>query len=135
MVGIIVASHGQMAQGLLDTTKWFFGDQPQFEAICLQPGQDLEEFDQIIQDTIARVNSGDGVILFCDLLFGTPCNRSALALRDGVEVITGMNLPVILELLGCREFTEESLKELTTRMIEVAREGIKDLKAVLDEVA
>ena len=42
MVGIIVASHGQMAQGLLDTTKWFFGDQPQFEAICLQPGQDLE---------------------------------------------------------------------------------------------
>ena len=134
MIGIVIASHGPMADAILETSKWFFSDQEQFTSIGLQPGQDLEEFDSLLQEKIAEVDSGDGVLVFVDLLFGTPCNRTALMLNDNVEVIAGVNLGVILEVLGGRQYYEGSLKEYTNELIEICKGSVGDLKEILNAV-
>ena len=132
MIGIIVASHGPMAAGVVETSQWFFGEQPQLEALCLQPGQDLEEFDRQIREAAERVDTGDGVLVLCDLLFGTPCNRAALQISEKIQVLAGMNLGVLLELLGSREYYEGSLKELTAQSVDTARKAIDDVGALLE---
>ncbi len=127
MVGVIVASHGNMAQGVWETSKWFFGDQPQFEALCLSPEDRPEDYTKALEAAVERVDTGDGVIIFCDLLFGSPCNCAARILRDGVDVITGLNLSVILEVLGSREFERPDLNTL----VSVGKDGVRNLKEVL----
>lgn len=132
MIGMIVASHGPMAQGLLETSQWFFGEQPQFEALCLQPGQDLDEFDRLMAEAAERVDTGDGVIVFCDLLFGTPCNRAALQLSDKIQILAGVNLGVILEMLGSREYYEGTLTDYVASCVDTARNAIEDVGKLLN---
>ena len=130
MKGIILASHGKLAEGLLDTLKLFNGEQEQLETLCLLPGDDIAEFVIRIKETADKINTGDGVVVFCDLLFGSPCNCSGRLLmdeewKDKIEVITGMNLPMIMEYLACREngMTAEDI-------IHAGKEGIQDFAQV-----
>lgn len=107
MKGIILASHGKLAEGLLDTLKIFAGEPENIEAICLMPGDDMAEFLTKMKNSIENVDTGEGVVVFCDLLFGTPCNCSGAIFKqegaiDNIQVITGMNLPMVLEYIGSR---------------------------------
>lgn len=126
MKGVILTSHGKLAEGLLDTLTLFNGQQEQLEALCLLPGDDIARFVSRIKESVDRVNSGEGVIIFCDLLFGSPCNCSSRLLideelKDKVDVITGMNLPMVMEYLACRENGMSS-----EDIINVGKEGIQD---------
>lgn len=126
MKGVILTSHGKLAEGLLDTLTLFNGQQEQLEALCLLPGDDIADFVSRIKESVDRVNSGEGVIIFCDLLFGSPCNCSSRLLmdeelKDKVDVITGMNLPMVMEYLACRENGMSS-----EDIINVGKEGIQD---------
>lgn len=108
MKGVILASHGKLADGLLDTLQLFNGEQEQLVSLCLLPGDDIVEFVNRIKEAVDQVNTGDGVVVFCDLLYGSPCNCSSRLLMDDelkgkVDVITGMNLPMVMEYLGMRE--------------------------------
>ena len=76
MKGIILASHGKLADGMMDTLKMFSGDIQQADAICFLPGEDMKEFLDKLEKAIDAVDTGDGVVVFCDLLFGSPCNCS-----------------------------------------------------------
>lgn len=128
MIGIILTSHGELAKGLLETTKLFLGeDLEQIEAVCLQPQDNPDEFVNVLAEAVKRVDSGDGVLVFCDLLFGSPCNCMARILGDNVEVITGMNLPMVLEVMTSRTFSKPDV----TALIETGKSGVADLKAVL----
>lgn len=131
MKGIILASHGGLAEGMMDTLKMFSGDLQQVEAICFLPGEDMEEFLEKLEKTIQAVDTGEGVVVFCDLLFGSPCNCSAKLLGDSkyadrINVITGMNLPMIMEYETARAggMTVEE-------MIETGQNGIVDFNAML----
>ena len=96
MVGILLMSHGRMAEGMLDSSKLFFGDDiPQIKALCLMASDNPEEFDEKIRAAVEEIDDGQGVIAMCDLLGGTPCNRSALVLNDRLQVITGMNFSIL----------------------------------------
>lgn len=126
MKGVILTSHGKLAEGLLDTLTLFNGQQEQLEALCLLPGDDIAGFVSRIKESVDRNNSGEGVIIFCDLLFGSPCNCSSRLLmdeelKDKVDVITGMNLPMVMEYLACRENGMSS-----EDIINVGKEGIQD---------
>lgn len=130
MKGVILASHGKLAEGLLDTLKMFNGEQEQIETLCLLSGDDIAEFVTLIRETIDKINTGDGVIVFCDLLFGSPCNCSsrllmAEELKDKIDVITGMNLPMVMEYLACRENGM-----VTEDIINAGKEGIQDFVKV-----
>lgn len=124
MKGIILLSHGPMAKGVYETTKWFFGeDISQYEYLCLEADDTIEEFDQKLQKMIAKVDSGEGVLIFTDLLGGTPCNRCVQLISEHVEVFAGMNLTIVLEQLARRladNYDNETL-------IEIGRAGLTQL--------
>ena len=108
MKGIVLTSHGLLADGMLDTIKIFSGEPSQIKALCLMPGDDMAKFLGDLCDAIDEVDTGDGVLVFCDLLFGTPCNCSGALLgkkeyKERVQVITGMNLAMLLEYIRMRD--------------------------------
>lgn len=133
MKGIVLASHGKLAEGLLDTLKIFSGDPDNVEAICLMPGDDIPEFLQQLKTSIQNVDTGEGVVVFCDLLFGTPCNcGGALFKQEGnlesVQIITGMNLPMVLEYVGSRN-NNMSFSDI----INTGKAGIVDFNSLYKE--
>ena len=132
MKGIVITSHGPMAQGILDTSKLFFGEQAQMKACCLNAEDNPDEFVDVLKAAIAEVDKGDGVYVFCDMLFGSPCNCMARVIAedmesDKVQVITGVNLAMILQVLSVREADNPEVSEL----LESGHSGIADLKEVL----
>lgn len=128
MVGILLMSHGRMAEGMLDSSKLFFGDDiPQIKALCLMASDNPEEFDEKIRAAVEEIDDGQGVIAMCDLLGGTPCNRSALVLNDRLQVITGMNFSILLELLGRRMSVNDISEIDIPELIQVGKDGIISL--------
>ena len=134
MIGVLAISHGKVAEGMLDAAHMFFGDDlPGVEALCFMSSDNPEDFDVKLKDAVARVNTGDGVIIFADLMGGTPANRSMYVLGDDVQVITGANMTMMLELLGTRlaEGTKVS-KELVEQLQETGRTGIVNINALMN---
>ena len=132
MKGIVITSHGPMAQGILETSKLFFGEQPQIKACCLSAEDNPDDFVNVLKDALKEVDTGDGVIVFCDMLFGSPCNCMARIIAedmesDKVQVITGVNLAMILQILSVREANDVDVAEL----LKAGNDGIADLKAIL----
>lgn len=132
MKGIVITSHGPMAQGILETSKLFFGEQPQIKACCLSAEDNPDDFVNVLKDAVKDVDTGDGVIVFCDMLFGSPCNCMARIIaedmeNDKVQVITGVNLAMILQILSVREANDVDVAEL----LKAGNDGIADLKAIL----
>ena len=132
MKGIVITSHGPMAQGILETSKLFFGDQPQMKACCLSAEDNPDEFVDVLKQAVAEVDTGDGVIVFCDMLFGSPCNCMARVIgadlqSDRIKVLTGVNLSMILQILSTREAGDPAVEEL----LNAGKEGIGDLNAIL----
>lgn len=135
MKGIVIASHGKMAEGLLDTLQLFCGELVQVEAVCLEPGEDLASFSLKLKKAFDKVETGDGTYMFCDLLFGTPCNTVSSFLnipeyKDKIEVITGMNLPMLLEYTNSRAYNTCGNKE---DLINIGKDGIVDFNKLLEE--
>ena len=102
MLGIVVISHGDMAKGMLNSASMFFGELEQVVSCGLYPADSPEDFDVKLTEAIASVDTGDGVYVLCDLVGGTPCNRAAYKCSSTVQVIGGMNLSMLMELLGMR---------------------------------
>lgn len=135
MIGILLMSHGKMAEGMLDSSKLFFGDDiPQIKALCLEPSDNPEEFDQRIKAAVEEIDDGTGVIAMCDLLGGTPCNRSAFVLNERLQVITGMNFTILLELLGKRMSAEDLSDINIAELIETGKNGIVNLNEYFKEL-
>ncbi len=129
MKGVVLLSHGPLAKGMYETTKWFMGECiPQYTYLCLEESESPESFDNKIKTSISLVDSGEGVILICDLKGGTPCNRSIVFINEKVELLSGMNLSLVLELLGNRLSGVYDYKEL----INTAREGISDINSLVN---
>lgn len=131
MIGILLISHGNLASGMADAASMFCGDNiSQFDWLCLQKEDNPEDFGAKIDDKVAELDKGDGVVILADLYGGTPCNQSIFRLNDKVNVVPGMNLAMLVELLSVREFCEISVEQI----IETGRDGIKNVKQLLAEV-
>ena len=117
MKGIIITSHGPMAQGILETSRLFFGEQEQMKAFCLFAEDNPDSFVEVLKEGIKEVDTGDGVFVFCDMLFGSPCNCMARIIgedvqSDKIQLLTGVNLAMILQILAVRESGEVSVEDL-----------------------
>lgn len=103
MIGIVLISHGDLARGMAHSATFFMGDSiEQMEYCCLEKDTSPEKFAGELETAIKKADSGDGVVVLADLFGGTPCNQAVLKLSDKVELIAGMNFPVLLELLTAR---------------------------------
>ena len=120
MVGIILASHGEFANGILQSGAMIFGDQPDVKAK--------------IEAAIATFENQDEVLFLVDLWGGTPFNQSN-GIIDGHEdkwaIVTGLNLPMLIEAYASR-MSMTSAHEIATHICEVARDGVKTQPATLE---
>lgn len=104
MIGIVLVSHGQLADDFISVLSHIVGPQKQVAAVCIGPEDDMERRRQDIIDAVEKADSGDGVALLTDMFGGTPSNL-AISVMNGrkVEVIAGMNLPMLVKLASIRE--------------------------------
>lgn len=119
MIGIVLASHGALAEGMRDSAEMLFGSVEQVSCVSLQHGEDSGEFLERLRSAIDTVDTGEGAIVLCDILGGTPSNRAAMLL-DRAQILAGMNLPLLLELLGQRLDGALNLEHL----LSVGRSGV-----------
>jgi len=122
MVGIVIVSHLNLASELLKTAELIVGKIPASRTLSLDPKKDVEILRKEIQSAVKEVNSGDGVIILTDMFGGTPSNLALTFLSPQVEVVSGVNLPMLIKVTAQRE--ETALKELAIKAKDYGRNNI-----------
>lgn len=103
MIGLVLITHGRLAEELRHAMEHVVGPQRAVATVCIGPEDDMEGRRQDIRASIAEVDQGDGVVLLTDIMGGTPCNLAvSLADRKSVDVIAGVNLPLLVKLAKLR---------------------------------
>ncbi len=104
MIGLILVTHGRLADQFVEAMEHVVGPQDAVETVCIGPNDDVELRRAEIADKIAAVDTGEGTIVLTDLFGGTPSNLAISLLDAGrVEVIAGINLPMLIRLAGARK--------------------------------
>lgn len=110
MIGLVLVTHGHLAEEFLSAMQHVMGQQSQAETVCIGPDDDMEVRRNEILDKIHRVDTGDGVVVMTDMFGGTPSNL-AISIMDKakVEILAGINLPMLIKFATLRH--ERPLKE------------------------
>ncbi|MGN0482873.1 MAG: mannose/fructose/sorbose PTS transporter subunit IIB [Lachnospiraceae bacterium] len=126
MVGIVIASHGGFAKGILQSSQMIFGEQPDVAAVTLQPDQGPDDIRKQMEDAIAGFESPDEVLFLADLWGGTPFNQAnnLVSTHEKWAIVAGMNLPMLLQAFDVRT-TEETAHEVARQIVEEAKEGVR----------
>jgi mannose PTS system EIIA component len=104
MIGLILVTHGRLAEEFLVALEHVVGPQQHIETVCIGPRDNMEERRREIATAIRKVEQGKGVIILSDLFGGTPSNLAISLLEPGrVEVIAGINLPMLIRLDSARK--------------------------------
>ncbi len=104
MIGVVVVTHGQLAIELVNAAEMIVGDLPQFTAVSIGWHDDVSDAREDIAQAIERVRGEEGVLLLTDMFGGTPSNLGMTFLeKDRLEVITGVNLPMLIKLASVRQ--------------------------------
>jgi len=103
MIGLVLVTHGRLAVEFRAALEHVVGPQSQIEAVTIGPEDDVEERRKDIIEAVKRVDSGDGVAILTDMFGGTPSNLGMTFLEtDRIEVITGVNLPMLIKLASLK---------------------------------
>jgi PTS system mannose-specific IIA component len=104
MIGVVIVTHGNLAKEFRAALEHVVGPQEQLATICIQPNDDMEERRRAILKAIGSVDNGDGCVLLTDMFGGTPSNLAISVMDEShVEVIAGINLPMLVKLARVRE--------------------------------
>ncbi|MET1028522.1 MAG: PTS sugar transporter subunit IIA [Dongiaceae bacterium] len=104
MIGMVLVTHGNLAAEFLSALEHVVGPQTQVATVCIGADDDMELRRQEIFQRVAEVDTGDGVVLATDMFGGTPSNLAISMLdRANVEVIAGVNLPLLIKLASVRK--------------------------------
>jgi mannose PTS system EIIA component len=104
MIGMVLVTHGRLAAEFIAALEHVVGPQRNVKAVCIGPDDDMEARRKEIIDSVAAVDEGDGVVLLTDMFGGTPSNLAISVMeKSTVEVIAGVNLPMLIKLAGLRE--------------------------------
>ena len=129
MVGILLASHYTLGECLKDTASHIVGERDNVLALALNRSDKAEHFAEKIKEAVAKLEKGDGVIIFTDMFGGTPCNAAmSLYLNDeSVRIITGFNLPLVIEAIM---HSDKPIDELVKSLMDKRDKTIVDAKAL-----
>jgi len=131
MVGIIVISHGPFSKALIESAQMVYGKQEKVEALCLEAGVSMDSLRNKINKIITEFKVNE-VLIMVDLLGGTPYNASSIEMENSnINVITGLNMPMLLEALLFRDETLENISSIATQ---AGRSGIVNVKEKLDNI-
>ncbi|HEY7645558.1 MAG TPA: PTS sugar transporter subunit IIA [Hyphomicrobiales bacterium] len=132
MIGIVIVTHGNLAQEFRAALEHVVGPQEQIATICIQPDDDMEERRRAIIKAVATVDKGEGCVLLTDMFGGTPSNLAISVMDEShVEVIAGINLPMLVKLARVRE--EQPIGEAIKLAQEAGRKYIHVASHVLTE--
>lgn len=127
MVGIIIASHGEFAKGILQSGSMIFGEQEDAKAVTLMPSEGPDDIRAKLQEAVASFSNQDEVLFLVDLWGGTPFNQVNNLFeehKDKWAIVAGLNLPMLIEAYASR-LSMESAQEIAAHIIETAKEGVK----------
>ncbi len=132
LVGALIVTHGQLGQELVAVAQTIVGEISHIVAVSIGLNDDVEESKKRIEEAVQKVNQGKGVIILTDMFGGTPSNLSLpLLQRNELEIITGVNLPMVIKLVN--QSGNESLSELVTKVTEQGRKHISIASELLGE--
>jgi PTS system mannose-specific IIA component len=133
MIGMVLVTHGRLAEELIGALEHVVGPQPNVRAVCIGPDDDMEKKRQQILDSAAKVDDGDGVVLLTDMFGGTPSNLAISAMQNAkVEVIAGVNLPMLVKLASVRK--SEPLAKAAMSAQDAGRKYINIASRLLNKV-
>ncbi|MCP4184997.1 MAG: PTS sugar transporter subunit IIA [Hyphomicrobiales bacterium] len=132
MIGIVLVTHGRLANEFCGALIHVVGPQQQITSIAIGANDDMENRRQDILDAVEQVGSGDGVVILTDMFGGTPSNLAISIMRPGeIEVLAGVNLPMLIKLASIRQECNikqaiEAAKESGRKYINIASELLDD---------
>ena len=134
MIGLVLVTHGRLAVEFITALEHVVGPQTGIEGVCIDADDDMEQRRGEIAEAIARVNEGEGVIILTDLFGGTPSNLAISLMKDtGIEVIAGVNLPMLIRLEGARKVM--GVRAAVAAAREAGRKYISVASEILGEAA
>ncbi|SCB94600.1 mannose/fructose/sorbose PTS transporter subunit IIB [Weissella bombi] len=134
MVNFIIASHGEFAAGIRQSGQMIFGEQENVQVVTFMPNEGPEDLMKKFEDALATFDPEGQVLFLVDLWGGSPFNaasRIQALHEDRMAIITGLNLPMLVEAYGAR-FTMETAAEIASYLMPVARDGVKTLPETED---
>lgn len=131
MIGLLLVSHRNLAAEMKAVMEHVVGPQELVETVSIFPSDDMEQRRVEIQEKIAALNTGDGVIVLTDMFGGTPSNLAISMMNQAnIEVLAGMNLPMLIKLAQVR--STQPLKEATLSAQEAGKKYINAASVLLN---
>lgn len=132
MIGMVLVTHGRLADEFLAALEHVVGPQEQTGAVCIGPDDDMEQRRKEIMERVEAVNTGDGVVVLTDMFGGTPSNLAISIMdRAKVEVVAGINLPMLIKLAAARQ--DGDLPAAVSAAQEAGRKYINVASALLGD--
>lgn len=130
MIGIVLVSHGPLAEGLKGAAEMIVGPQERFLAIGMGAAANIDELRAQIEAAANEASGdGDGALVLVDLMGGSPANASAYLAKNGTPVVCGASLPMLLEVLTSRKYN--SAAELANIALQAGKDGVVSLTQLL----
>ena len=132
LVGALVVTHGQLGQELVSAAQAIVGEISYIAAVSIGWNDDVDESKKKIEQAVAEVDQGKGVIILTDMFGGTPSNLSLpLLKRNELEIVTGVNLPMVIKVAN--QSSTDSLSELVTKVKKQGQSHISIASELLGE--
>ncbi len=132
MVGILLVTHPNLGTEFIRSAELICGKIPYLSSVSIDTQKGVEEIRREIATAIREVDGGDGVLVLTDMFGGTPSNMSLAFLREGeLEVLTGLNLPMLIKIASCRE--GRKLNELSRLVKEAGQKNINLASEILQK--
>ncbi len=130
MIGLVLVTHGKLAEEFRNALEHVVGPQKLLETVSIGPEDDMDQRRMDIVDAVARVDEGQGVVILTDMFGGTPSNLSISVMDNGrIEVIAGINLPMLIKLASVR--SENDMERALAEAQEAGRKYINVASRVL----
>ncbi len=131
MIGIVIVTHSQLGDALIEAAEFIIGDRPEaLVSVSIDLTESAEVLRTRIDEGIKKVQSKDGVLILTDMFGGTPSNLSYSFLEEGrIEVISGVNLPILIQAANAR--TKMDLNTLAVNLEEFGKKSISLASSIL----
>lgn len=130
MKGILLLSHGELCNGMVNSIELITGRAEKLKTVSLCMDSDLDDFSNAVEKSIDELDDGEGVLIIVDIVSGTPYNTACRFLESkNIEIITGMSMPIVITAIFERDL--HSLEELSDVCINSGKDSIKSVRALL----
>lgn len=140
MVGIVIATHGELANGLVNSLELIMGKQKNYATIGLFHGDSVEMFSETLEEKVHELDDGSGVLILTDLFSATPYNRAAYLInqekegRCNIQLLSGVNLPMLVQAFNC-QLLDQSLEAMIDTVESNGKLGIKNFDVEMKKIA